>query len=120
MTIIGWGAQISVNLRVARALQKEGITAEIIDLKTILPWDKNKVLASCKKTGRVIIAHEAPKTSGFGAELASGIQEKCFTYLKAPIKRCTGWDTHFPSAFESFYLPNDERLLKDARQLIKY
>lgn len=75
---------------------------------------------SVKKTGRVIIAHEAPLTNGFGAELAATIQEECFLHLEAPIQRVTGWDTPFPHVFEPFYLPDKFRCFEAVKKLAKY
>ena len=76
--------------------EDEGISCEIIDLRTILPWDEETVINSIKKTRRCLITHEAPVTCGFGAELTSKIQEKAFDYLESPIKRVCGYDTPFP------------------------
>lgn len=73
-----------------------------------------------KKTGRVIISHEAPKTSGFGAEIAAVIQEECFLHLEAPVQRVTGWDTPFPHVFEPFYLPTKYRCLEAVKKVLKY
>ncbi|EJY57377.1 AAEL017059-PA [Aedes aegypti] len=75
---------------------------------------------SAKKTGRVLIAHEAPLTCGFGAELAATIQEECFLHLEAPIARVTGWDTPFPHVFEPFYIPDKFRCLAGIKKLIDY
>lgn len=75
---------------------------------------------SAKKTGRVLIAHEAPLTNGFGAELAAVIQQECFLHLEAPVARITGWDTPFPHVFEPFYLPNKHRCLEGVKKLIDY
>lgn len=75
---------------------------------------------SANKTGRVLIAHEAPFTQGFGSELAAYIQEKCFLRLEAPIKRVTGWDTPFPHVFEPFYLPDKHRCLAALKEIVNY
>ena len=83
----------------------------MIDLRTLLPWDKTTLVASLKKTGRLSINHEAPKTSCFGAELAASLQEACFLHLESPILRVTGWDTPFPLALEKEYFPNALRTL---------
>ena len=110
ITLVGWGAQLNV-LRQAAKIAKDdnNISCEVIDLQTILPWDKKTVVNSVKKTGRLIIAHEAPKTGGFAAEIAAEIQEECIFYLKSPIIRVTGWDTPFPLVFERIYLPDKLR-----------
>lgn len=83
-----------------------GISCEVIDLRTILPWDQETVLESVKKTRKCIVTHEAPITCGYGAELTSTIQEKAFDYLEAPVKRVCGYDTPFPLVFEPLYLPD--------------
>lgn len=89
-------------------IQKK-ISCEIIDLQTILPWDKSTIVKSVKKTGRLIVSHEAPRISGFAAEIASQVQEECIFELKSPILRVTGWDTPFPLVFEKMYLPDKFR-----------
>lgn len=78
------------------------------------------LLQSVKKTGRAVIAHEAPLTCGFGAEMAAAIQEECFLHLEAPIQRVTGWDTPFPHVFEPFYIPDKYRCLDAIRKAIDY
>jgi 2-oxoisovalerate dehydrogenase E1 component beta subunit len=80
-----------------QAIKNSGIDCELIDLQTLVPWDRDTVVNSVKKTGRCVIVHEAPKTSGFGAEMSASIQERCFYHLEAPIQRVTGWDTPFPA-----------------------
>ncbi|KAJ8770108.1 hypothetical protein K2173_011203 [Erythroxylum novogranatense] len=75
--------------------EKEGISCELIDLKTLIPWDKETVEASVKKTGRLLVSHEAPVTGGFGAEISASIVERCFLRLEAPVARVCGLDTPF-------------------------
>jgi len=82
------------------AKEQYGISCELIDLRTILPWDVDTVAKSVEKTGRLIVSHEAPKTMGFASEVAATIQEKCFLHLEAPIERVCGLDTPFPLIFE--------------------
>ena len=77
----------------------------MIDLRTLQPLDLDTVVASVKKTGRCVVVHEAPRTCGFGAELAALVQERCFTSLEAPVARVTGFDTPFPYTLENEYLP---------------
>lgn len=121
VTLIGWGTQVHVLKEVADMAKTEhDVNCEVIDLMSILPWDKETVCNSIKKTGRVVIAHEAPLTSGFGAELAATIQKECFLHLEAPIERVTGWDTPFPHVFEPFYLPDKYRCLSAINRLINY
>lgn len=110
VTLLGWGSQIQRLEAAADRAAKEGISCEIIDLQTIVPWDADFVEASVKKTGRLVVAHEAPVTNGFGAEITAKMQERCFLHLEAPIQRVCGFDTHFPFAFEEFYVPSAARV----------
>ncbi|CAK1599140.1 unnamed protein product [Parnassius mnemosyne] len=120
-TLIAWGTQLHVLLEVAQmAEEKLGVKCDVIDLMSMLPWDEETVCNSVKKTGRCLIAHEAPLTSGFGAELAATIQEECFLHLEAPITRVTGWDSPFPHVFEPFYLPDKWRCYSALAKLIEY
>ncbi|KGG51613.1 mitochondrial subunit beta of 2-oxoisovalerate dehydrogenase [Mitosporidium daphniae] len=117
VTLVGWGAQINV-LKAASSMAKTelGVSCELIDLRTISPWDFETV----EKTGRLVISHEAPVTSGFGAEIAATIQEACLLSLCAPIRRVCGWDTHFPLIFEKLYLPNAYRCYDAIKRAISY
>jgi 2-oxoisovalerate dehydrogenase E1 component subunit beta len=116
ITLLGWGAQMESLLAAAEAVAGEGISCEVIDLCTLLPWDRDQVAASVRKTGRLLIAHEAPRTGGFAAEISAAIQEACFLYLEAPICRVTGLDTPFPLAHEKEYLTDQWKI----REAIKY
>ena len=100
--------------------EKDGVSCEIIDLRTIIPWDEETVIKSVKKTGRCIVTHEAPVTCGFGSELTAKIQEKCFLHLEAPVSRVCGYDTPFPLAFETFYLPDKFKIYEAIKTTIKY
>lgn len=80
--------------------EKLGIFCEVIDLRTLLPWDQDTVMASVAKTGRVVVTHEAPVTGGFAGEIATAIQEQCFLSLEAPVRRVCGYDAPFPLIFE--------------------
>uniref|UniRef100_A0A1B6DYD4 2-oxoisovalerate dehydrogenase subunit beta, mitochondrial n=1 Tax=Clastoptera arizonana TaxID=38151 RepID=A0A1B6DYD4_9HEMI len=121
VTLIGWGTQVHVLSEVAKLAKEQlKVHCEVIDLVSILPWDQETICNSVKKTGRVLIAHEAPLTGGFGAEIASVIQEECFLHLEAPVQRVTGFDTPFPHVFEPFYLPNKWRCLEAVKFLINY
>jgi len=97
-----------------------GVSIEIIDLRTILPWDQETVINSVKKTGKCIVTHEAPITCGFGAEIASKIQEKAFENLEAPVRRVAGYDTPFPLAFEPLYLPDRFKLFEAIIETMEY
>src|SRR5436190_18387795 len=94
----------------AAAAKECSIDAEIIDLRSIWPMDLDTVIDSVKKTGRCVIVHEATKSTGFGAELMSLVQENCFYQLEAPIERVTGWDTPYPHAQEWAYFPGPKRI----------
>ncbi|XP_039750051.1 2-oxoisovalerate dehydrogenase subunit beta, mitochondrial [Pararge aegeria] len=120
-TLIAWGTQVHVLLEVAEmAEQQLGVRCDVIDLMSVLPWDQETVCNSVKKTGRCLVAHEAPLTSGFGAELAATVQEECFLHLEAPVARVAGWDAPFPHVFEPYYLPDKWRCLEALAQLVQY
>ncbi len=120
ITLIGWGAMIPVLEESAAQLSEDGIACEIIDLSTLLPWDSETVMKSVQKTGRAVIVHEAPRTAGFGAELAASIQQECFLSLEAPIARVTGLDTPFPQAHEKAYMPNSARVTEAVQHTLNY
>jgi 2-oxoisovalerate dehydrogenase E1 component beta subunit len=106
VTVVGWGAQLKVLEKACDKAEAMGISCELIDLRTIYPWDKATVEESVRKTGRLVVSHEAPKTSGFGAEVAATVTQSCFLSLEAPIARVCGYDTPFPLIMERFYLPD--------------
>jgi 2-oxoisovalerate dehydrogenase E1 component beta subunit len=108
VTIITYGTLVHVAEAAAKA---SGVDAEIIDIRSIVPLDVETIATSVKKTGRCVIAHEATRFSGFGAELTATIQEECFWHLEAPIERVAGWDTPYPHAFEWEYFPGQERII---------
>src|SRR4030095_8936940 len=89
---------------------ESGVDAEIIDLRSLWPLDLAAIVASVRQTGRCCVAHEATRTSGFGAELVALVQEHCFYHLEAPVERVTGWDTPYPHALEWAYFPGPERV----------
>ena len=107
VTILSYGTMVFV---AEAAAEETGIDAEVIDLRTLLPLDVDTIVESVKKTGRCVVVHEATRTSGFGAELAAEVQERCFHYLEAPVERVTGWDTPYPHAQEWEYFPGPARL----------
>ena len=110
VTLIAWGAMLYEALAAAQEVAGQGVEAEVIDLRTLWPVDIDTIVESVKRTGRVVIVHEAPKTCGFGAELVSLICEKAFLHLEAPPVRVTGWDTPFPYTLENEYLPLAHRI----------
>jgi 2-oxoisovalerate dehydrogenase E1 component beta subunit len=107
VTVITYGTMVFVALAAAAAL---GVDAEIIDLRSLVPLDVDTICTSAKKTGRCVVAHEATRFGGFGAEIVALLQEQCFWDLEAPIQRVTGWDTPYPHAFEWEYFPGQERV----------
>jgi len=119
VTILAYGAMVPVASQTAEMLAPEGISVEVLDLRSLVPLDEAAVLASVEKTGRVVILHEAPRFCGYGAELAAVIAEKALYSLKAPIARVTGYDTPFPYALENLYLPNAERVASAVRATVK-
>lgn len=106
VTLVGWGAQMRVLEEAAVMADAEGISVELVDLRTLLPWDQETVQASVTKTGRLVVSHEAPITCGLGAEIAARVQEKCFYSLEAPIQRVCGYDVPFPLVYEKMYVPD--------------
>jgi 2-oxoisovalerate dehydrogenase E1 component beta subunit len=107
VTVLAYGTMVYV---AGAAAEETGIDAEIIDLRTLLPYDLETIVASVKKTGRCVVVHEATLTSGYGAELSAVVQENCFYNLEAPVMRVTGWDTPYPHAQEWDYFPGPARV----------
>ena len=107
LTCLAYGTMVHVSLAAAA---DTGIDAEVIDLRTLVPLDMETIKQSVLKTGRCVIVHEAPKTSGFGGELSALVQEHCFYNLESPVERVTGWDTPYPHAFEWEYFPGPKRV----------
>jgi len=120
VTVIAWGAMLFEAVAAAEEVADQGIDAEIIDLRTLWPVDIDTIVESVKKTGRVVIVHEAPKSCGFGAELISLIMEKAFLHLEAPPVRVTGWDTPFPYTLENEYLPLKHRIVPALIETSRY
>jgi 2-oxoisovalerate dehydrogenase E1 component beta subunit len=116
VTVLAYGTMVHVALAAA---EESGIDAEIIDLRTLLPLDLEAIVASVEKTGRCVVAHEATRTCGFGAELAALVQEHCFYHLEAPIVRVTGWDTPYPHALEWAYFPGPQRVADGMRRALE-
>ena len=119
VTLFAYGAMIPPSVEAANTLSEEGISAEVIDLRTLVPLDEKAVVASVEKTGRAVIVHEAARFCGFGAELAAILAERAFYSLKAPVARVTGFDTPFPYALENVYLPGTDRIVHAARATVR-
>src|SRR6478735_7794188 len=120
VTVLCYGAMVHTVVEAAEKAAAEGFDPEIIDLRTLLPLDTETVLASVRKTGRAVIAHEAPKTCGYGAELAAMIAEKALMSLEAPINRVAGFDTPFPYTLENEYLPSPDRVALAIKQTAQF
>jgi pyruvate dehydrogenase E1 component beta subunit len=121
LTIIAWGAMIPAARQAAEAAQAEGVGAEIVDLRTLSPMDRETFVASVRKTGRALVVHEAPKTCGLGAEIAATIGESALLSLNAPVLRVTGQDITVPlPKNEGLYYPGPERILRAIRRLMEY
>ncbi len=111
VTVFCYGAMVPVAMKAAEKAAEKGIQANVIDLRTLLPLDEDGVLEAAKRTGRVVIVHEAPRFCGYGSELSALIAENVIEYIEAPIKRVTGFDTPFPNTLEHHYLPDERRVL---------
>lgn len=119
-TIVTWGAMVPETLAAAEKLEEEGVTVDVIDVATLKPLDVETILRSVEKTGRCVIVHEAPRTAGFGAEIAAEIAERALYSLLAPIKRVTGYDVVVPLAkLEKQYIPSVERIVDGVRQVME-
>lgn len=120
VTIVTWSWMVHKALAAAETLAQEGIEAEIIDLRTLVPLDKATILASVQKTNRLVIVHEAVRTGGFGGEIAAIVAEEAFDYLDAPIKRVTAPDTPVPFSprLEDAYLPNEAKIIAAVKAVV--
>lgn len=117
ITLVSWGAMIHETLAAADALADEGVSAAVIDVATLKPLDMQTILDSVARTGRCVIVHEAPRTAGFGAEIAAGLADAGLYSLSAPVQRVTGFDTVVPLArLEHTYLPGVARIVDAARK----
>lgn len=119
-TIIAWGAMIPEVMRAGEALDAQGIDIEVVDVATIKPLDIDTIIRSVEKTGRCVIVHEAPRTAGFGAEIAAEIAERTLYSLLAPVTRVTAYDVIVPlSRLEKQYIPSPERIVDAVRALVE-
>ena len=120
VTVVTWGFLVQRSIEAAQKLEKDGVSVEVIDLRTIAPWDKETVFNSIKKTGKVLIAHEDTLTAGFGAEISASIMENCFQYLDAPVTRVAAKDTPIPFApvLENAVLPQESDITFALKKLV--
>ncbi len=120
ITLIAYGAMMRETRQAAEQLEASGIDAEVIDLRTLVPLDVETIVASVVNTGRAVVIHEAPRTSGFGGEIVATIQERALYSLKAPIERVTGWDIVVPlRRAEKHYTPGVDRIVSSARRAME-
>ena len=118
LTMVSWGATV---IQCMNAIEQSGKSIELIDLRTISPIDMDTIAASVNKTGRCVVVHEAPKTCGLGAEIATGVMEHCFLHLEAPVQRVCGFDTIMPYyKLELDYLPDAHRIGKAISETLAY
>lgn len=117
ITVVTYGSMVPT---VLSTMKKNSVNADVIDLRTLLPMDVNAIISSVKKTGRVVIVHEAPRTLGMGAEISALISERAIEYLYAPILRVTGPDIPFPYRLEDYYMPNETRIMKAVNRVMEF
>ena len=120
LTVVTWSGMLGVALKAAEILSRDGIETEIVDLRALTPLDRETVLASVEKTGRLIVLHEATRTGGFAGEIAAVVMEEGFSSLKAPLRRVTGPDIPVPASppLEKFYIPDETDLIRAAREIL--
>jgi 2-oxoisovalerate dehydrogenase E1 component beta subunit len=120
LTLISYGGMMVETLRAAEVLESDGVSVEVIDLRSLMPWDTETVLASVAKTGRVVVVNEAPLTTGFASEITATIAEELLDQLEAPPARVAGFDTPYPYALDKTYLPGVNRILRAAAKVLDY
>jgi len=121
VTVLGYGAMMyTIEQAAKRAEEKLGVSVEVVDLRTIRPWDKETVVKSVEKTGRLVVVHEASRTGGVGEGIAAEVLERCFLRLEAPVQRVTGWDTHMPLLYEKFMVPDVARVFDAIKTTVEY
>lgn len=120
ITLLGWGAQLEVIEKAMGMAEKDGISCELIDLRTLLPWDVETVAKSVTKTGRLMISHEAPLTGGFAGEIAATIQQECFLHLESPISRVCGLDTPYPLMQEKEYMADHLKIYEAIKSSVNF
>lgn len=121
ITLVSWGAMITETLSAAESLSNEGVNCEVIDVATISPLDVETILISVRKTGRLVIIHEAPRTGGVGADISAIVAEQALLDLQAPVVRVTGYDTVMPYfRLEKHYLPNSQDIIDAVKQTLEF
>jgi pyruvate dehydrogenase E1 component beta subunit len=120
VTLIAWGAMMKETREAAEKLAASGVSAELVDLRSLAPLDVEPLVESVRKTGRAVVIHEAPRTAGLGAEIIAQLQERCAYDLEAPVVRVTGWDTVVPLKMgEHHYLPSAQRIVAAASEVLE-
>jgi pyruvate dehydrogenase E1 component beta subunit len=121
VTVIAWGAMVPVAMKAAEEAEKQGISCDVIDLRTLYPIDRDIIAESVQKTGRAVIVHEAHETGGVGNDIISIINDTSFLYMKSPIERVTGFDVPVPLfALEEHYLPTPQRIFKAIEKVLHF
>ncbi|HXW50780.1 MAG TPA: alpha-ketoacid dehydrogenase subunit beta [Candidatus Acidoferrales bacterium] len=120
VSVITYGAMVPVALEAADTLSKESVEVEILDLRTLQPYDTEAILQTVGKTGHVVLLQEAPRIGGYTGEIAAFIAEEAIEYLEGPIVRVAGWDTAFPYALEKAYMPNATRLIRAIKKTLNF
>jgi 2-oxoisovalerate dehydrogenase E1 component beta subunit len=120
VTLIAWGALVHDCVAAATKCAEEGIDCEVVDVRTLVPLDEATILESVKRTGRAVIVYEAPRTGGFGGEISAILAEKAIEWLEAPIVRVAGFDTPFPYALESIYMPDAGRIREAVQKVASF
>ena len=122
LSVITWGAMVYTAEEAAQQLDADGVSVEIVDLRTVMPWDKAAVLESVRKTSKVLVLHEDTRTGGFGAEIAATIAEEAFEDLDAPVKRIAAPDTPVPFSppLEKAFIPQVDDVVAGLRELAAY
>jgi pyruvate/2-oxoglutarate/acetoin dehydrogenase E1 component len=119
ITLLAWGAMMKETRAAAERLAQSGVSAEVVDVRSLVPLDVETITASVARTRRAVVIHEAARTAGFGAEIVAQIQERCLYQIEAPVARVTGWDTVFPLKLsEHHYLPGTERIVAAAERVL--
>jgi 2-oxoisovalerate dehydrogenase E1 component beta subunit len=120
-TVFSYGAMVARCLDAASILADEGVSARVVDLRTLSPLDDELIARCVRETGRAVVVHEAPRTLGLGAEVAARIVEEAFDFLEAPVRRVTGYDVPYPpAALEHHYLPSVQRIAAAVREVVAY
>ena len=121
ITLISYGSMVRQALEAQEVLAREGVSAEVVDLRTLVPLDVDAIISSVVKTGRAVVIHESPRTCGFGAEVSALINERALLNLLAPVERVSGFDAVFPySMLEGHYLPTRERVVAAAKKALEF